>query len=83
MAFLNKKGQMAVEAVLIMVLLASIVMMVTNGIKDNEVFIKIVSGPWETMGEMLANGVWESSDSKAIHPNRLDRHLSPLGDVAQ
>ena len=80
MAVLNEKGQMAVEAVLIMVLLVSIFTMVTNGIKDNEVMVKIVSGPWDTMRELLANGVLEKSESKVLHPNRLDRHLSPEGD---
>ena len=83
MASLNKKGQMAVEAVLIMVLLASVVTLVSQSIKDNEVFTKIVSGPWDSMGQLLANGVWSTSDSKAVHPNRLDRHLSPLGDDPQ
>lgn len=79
----HQKGQAVIEAILILALLLGLSRVVANYFKSNEVLKQLVSGPWQSLSSMIQNGVWDPkgpNNSKAVHPNQHDRHISVLGD---
>jgi hypothetical protein len=80
----NAKGQMVVEAVLIMVVLLGIQLMVARYFKGNEVLKQLITGPWAAMAGMLQNGVWLPRERGAIsHPSGHTRHITIQGEPAR
>ena len=78
----NEKGQSILEAVLLIAVFFGISALVSNAFKDENLLAKINQGPWEHVAGMMENGVWEPVDqSKSKHPNLLNRHGSPEGEV--
>ncbi len=73
----NKKGQMTIEAVLLLVIMVAVFTVVHRTISEGEYLSKIVSGPWGYMQGMVANGVWKSGNSNNMHPNAFDRRATP------
>lgn len=80
----NQKGQMLVEAVLIMVVFMAFTMMTARFFRDKEVLKQLISGPWVALSGVLQNGVWLSPDKGAIsHPNGHTRHITIQGESAR
>ena len=77
----NQKGQMTIEAVLILALMVSIIFAVTNGIKNKKYLTQLVEKPWTYVAGMIENAYWAPvRDGKGKHPNHIGRHASPVGD---
>lgn len=80
----NEKGQLIVEAVLIIVMLMGLTMLAANYFKNNELLKQMISGPWQNLAGMLQNGVWASRSSGAvIHPNSFGRNVVITGENAR
>jgi hypothetical protein len=74
----NEKGQMTVEAVLLLVIFVAVFTVVHKAISKQEWLNKIVSGPWSYVAGMIENGVWmPAENSKTYHPNGFGRRASP------
>ncbi len=77
----NNKGQVTVEAVLMVIVVLAVVTLVGDFFKSNEVFKKIVHAPWQSMSGMLQNGTWgPPSETNFAHPNRGDQNRTNEGD---
>lgn len=73
----SNSGQMTVEMILIMVILVSLTLFVSNKFKEDELLAAVVSKPWLVLAGMLQNGVWQPVEqSNAMHPNNFVRHAS-------
>jgi hypothetical protein len=73
----NKKGQVTVEAVLIMVVLVGFVTLLSKTFQSEELLLKLVQGPWKNLDGMIQNGVWGTPQKTiANHPNDHERHAS-------
>ena len=82
--YLNQKGQMILEAVLLMTVFIGIVAAVASYFKSSEVFAQIVQGPWKNLNGMFQNGVWKPvGASDQIHPAMHNRHISVQGEEAR
>lgn len=80
----NQKGQLIVEAVLIIVMLMGITFTVASYFRNNEVIRQLISGPWANLSGMLQNGIWSPAPKGAIaHPNGDARHITIEGEVAR
>lgn len=73
----NQKGQMTVEAVLLLVLFVAMFTAVHNTMNRGEFLSKIVSGPWSYVQNMISNGVWRRGNTNELHPNVFKRRASP------
>lgn len=73
----NNKGQLTIEAVLLLVIMVAIFTVTHRTISKGEWMSKIVTGPWSYMQGMISNGVWKSGDTKNLHPNVFKRRASP------
>lgn len=77
----NNKGQVTVEAVLMVVIVVVVVSLVGDFFKSNEVFKKLVYSPWQSMSGMLQNGTWgPPADTNFAHPNQGDQNRTNEGD---
>ena len=77
----NNKGQVTIEAVLIMIVIVIATTMVSNFFKSNEVFKALVYSPWQSMSGMLQNGTWGAPDqTNSAHPNQGAQNRSTEGD---
>ncbi len=77
----KERGQMTIEAVLILTLMVSLVVAITSGIKEKKYFTRLVEKPWVYVAGMIENGYWGPvSRGKGKHPNHPGRHGSPIGD---
>ena len=77
----NQKGQMTIEAVLILTLMVSLIFAITKGIKGQKYFTKLVEKPWSYVAGMIENAYWAPVNAgKGKHPNYHSRHGSPIGD---
>jgi hypothetical protein len=77
----SESGQFITEAVLILVTLMAISALVANHFKQNEVFKKLIKGPWVQLSGVLQNGVWASPEDGGVsHPNATIRHIVIQGD---
>ena len=81
----NRKGQFAIEAVLLMSVLIGIFLAVTNLVKDKKILQDLVQKPMERVGRMAAYGTWNEGCSAPgkpklttgkCHPNSIARSLS-------
>ena len=78
----SQKGQITIEAVLILAIFVSIVYAGSNVFNSQQVLSKLVEGPWSHISGMIENAQWgppQTGQSK--HPNHLGRHGSPYGDI--
>lgn len=73
----NQKGQMTIEAVLLLVIMVAMFTVVHRQISSRNMLSSIVRGPWEYVSGMISNGVWKAGDSKKMHPNVFQRRASP------
>jgi hypothetical protein len=73
----NQKGQMTMEAVLLLVIMVSMFTVVHRQISSRNLLSTIVRGPWEYVGGMISNGVWKAGNTKEMHPNVFKRRASP------
>ncbi len=74
----NNRGQMTVEAVLLLVVFVAFMQVANGTIKEQEFLKKMVSGPWSFLQGMIQNGVWsEGNTGSDIHPNVYGRRASP------
>lgn len=85
----NNKGQMAIESVLLMTVLLSVFLAVTNYAKSKNLLANLVEKPVQSVGIMTGFGVWKSGDGSGCkapnkpsvtlgkcHPNSIARSLS-------
>ena len=64
----NQRGQMTIEAVLLLVIALAFAKVGTGAIKDQDFLRKMVSGPWSYLQGMIQNGVWaEGTTGNDIH----------------
>jgi hypothetical protein len=74
----NQRGQMTVEAVLLLVIFVGIFLVTQRIFKEKNYLSQIVSGPWSYMRGMVESGVWmEAEAARSKHPNRFSRRASP------
>ncbi len=79
---MNQKGQLTIEAILIMVVLTSIALTFSRFVKSNNLIASVVEGPWKPIQGMIENGVWETGDkAKSHHPSNRSRHSSNRGET--
>ena len=79
---LKNKGQLTVEAVLILAMLVALITVGTRALRDNQILADIVESPWNHVAGMIENGVWGPPEQgRSRHPNHITRHGSPQGDA--
>lgn len=82
----NNKGQMAIEAVLLMTVLVGAFMFLSNEIKKRQLVSKMVQEPMRNVAAMAAFGTWKADGCTApgksrvsigkCHPNSMSRAQS-------
>jgi hypothetical protein len=78
----NQRGQMTVEAILIMTILLSVALSFSKFAQSNNLVGQVVEGPWKPIQGMIEIGVWESGEkAKSHHPSQKSRHSSNQGEV--
>ena len=77
----NERGQLTIEAILIMCIFTSIALYVSRYAKSEQLVAKVVEGPWLPIRGMIENGVWEAG-AKGMHdhPSMKHRHSSNFGE---
>jgi hypothetical protein len=77
----SEKGQLIVEAVLLMVILTGITVTLTRYFANEEVLKNLITGPWQSLSGMMQNGEWgPPSQTDAIHPANHSRHVVIVGE---
>lgn len=77
----NSRGQMILEAVLLMTIFLAITAAIAASLKKNEAVTRLVQGPWQNLSGLLQNGVWQPpKTSQPMHPSVHSRHISLQGD---
>lgn len=73
----DERGQFAIEAVLLMVVMLSIFIASTNALRDGKFLAKLVGNPWEQVAGMIECGVWAPPKTacKSL-PSQPDRNIS-------
>ena len=71
----NQKGQLMVEAVLLMAITVSLSLVVTKYLQESQFAQKLVAKPWSTLSGMIECGVWTGCAIDG-HPNSHKRVLS-------
>lgn len=71
----NERGQLIVEAVLLMAFLISISMLATKFFRESQVANNLISKPWATLAGMIECGTW-SPCGAGKHPSAKNRNLS-------
>ena len=83
-SFKNKKGQAAVEMVLILSIFLFIAIFISTVLEDAEVGKKIINRPWKVISGMIESGTWEvnnTNDQHPLHPVTFEnRRLSVEGE---
>lgn len=67
-----ERGQLAMEAVLLVVLFVSLAIFASREIKNRNFMGKMVSGPWKVLAGVMATGNWKATDeafSNNLHPH--------------
>jgi hypothetical protein len=73
----HQKGQMVVEAVLLMTVLFGITVAVSNFLQSSQTAKKLTSEPWERLAGMIECGSWQACQgTPGVHPSSRDRNLS-------
>jgi hypothetical protein len=74
----NNRGQMTIEAILILTIMIGIFTMVHKTMQSKDYMGRLVSGPWSYIQGMVENGIWvKASDGTRRHPNSYSRRASP------
>jgi hypothetical protein len=83
---LNRKGQFAIEAVLLMTVLLGAFLVLANGIKNKNMVGNLLEKPMERLSTMAGYGTWQSECTGQgktakqtlgkCHPNSIHRSLS-------
>ncbi len=71
----NQKGQGVVEAVLLLVVIVSVSMLVSNELQKRKFIQNLIAQPWSTLTGMIECGVWTGCE-KGKQPNSINRNLS-------
>ncbi len=80
----NERGQLTIEAILLMCVFVSISIYVSRYARAEQLVAKVVEGPWLPIRGMIENGVWETgAKAKSHHPSMKIRHSSNKGDVPE
>lgn len=80
----NQRGQASIEMVLMVALVVMVALAVSKGLRDNEFFANLVSGPWTSVAGLIQNGVWGSPEATmAKHPNQFLRVSTVEGDPVE
>lgn len=80
----NKRGQLVMEAVLLLVVILGVYMTVSRVASENQLMQRLISGPWTALAGMMENGVWGSPDQvRRNHPHSKSRGISNIGDQGQ
>ena len=78
----NEKGQATIEAILIATILLTTSLAMTSQLRQRRILSRLVGQPWSFISGLIENGVWDTPERGAInHPNHLERHATPQGDV--
>ena len=78
----NEKGQMIIEAVLIMALLLLAFRLLYNTVFGENFAEQLVQRPFQRLSGVIENGVYGTPDqTRGAHPNHQRRQLSYLGDA--
>ncbi|MBC7753858.1 MAG: hypothetical protein H7Z71_06445 [Moraxellaceae bacterium] len=83
----NQKGQLAIEAVLLITVLLGAFLVLTRTVRSTQMMQKFVSAPMERVGRMAGYGTWNeecrgqgrsgAAPRKAkCHPNSIHRSVS-------
>lgn len=73
----SSKGQVLIEAVLLLTLLVGMWSLFSRYAKQKKWFDSLVNGPWQSMSGMIETGVWDSPQkARAKHPNSFNRVIS-------
>ncbi len=73
----SNKGQVMVEAVLLITLFVALWSVFSKYAKEKKWFESLVNGPWLSMSGVIENGVWENpKKSRTKHPNNFNRVIS-------
>ena len=77
---MNKRGQITVELVLIMVILLFVGSLVRSQFMDqHRLFSAFILTPWNQIGGMMESGVWgERNQVRHQHPNQFSRTRTVL-----
>jgi len=76
----TQAGQASVEMVLMVALLVGVAVFVGKEFRSNEIFAKMVSGPWQSFSGLIQNGViGNPKDTMSKHPNQYDRLATVRG----
>lgn len=70
----NNKGQLVIEAVLIMTVAIGLLMAASKIFREKKFLAQVTSKPWEVVDGMVETGVWgERNSVKSKHPNNFIR----------
>ncbi|WP_413583124.1 hypothetical protein [Bdellovibrio sp. HCB288] len=73
----NNKGQLVIEAVLLMVVMVGIFVASMNALRGSNFLANMISGPWDRVAGMMESGVWKpAKDARQMHPNQRSRGIS-------
>jgi hypothetical protein len=74
----SQKGQMTLEAVLLMVIGVTFVTVASESLKRKNVLGTLVAEPWGVMQGMIQNSIWAPAEAgSSDHPNVYGRRASP------
>lgn len=77
----KNSGQMVIEMILVMTVLIAVVGATKSFLADNEVLVKLGSGPWKVLSGMITAGAWASPDNAIVkHPAMHKNHNSIRGE---
>lgn len=80
-ALKNRRGQVAVEYILLMVILMVLVRLVVNQVQQQEVLASFAAGPWAVIAGVIENGVpGTPAKTKEQHPGLVYRHITMKGE---
>ncbi|RME18009.1 MAG: hypothetical protein D6797_01280 [Bdellovibrio sp.] len=75
----NQKGQLTVEALLLMVVFLGLSAYIFKEFKDRNAMASLVSSPWQMIDGMVQNGVWaKPEEGYSKHPNHINTHSSKI-----
>ena len=78
----NQGGQLTVEAVLILTIMASVLYSGSRALRSSNVLASMVESPWVYVSGMIENGLWIPPErGRDMHPNHIYRHGSPRGNA--
>lgn len=73
----NEKGQLVVEAVLLIIVMMGAALLLTSKLREMEFVQGLTSKPWAMLSGMIECGVWKpcgkSSPAAGLHPSTSNR----------